>query len=76
MNRDGVCDDNDCGLVVNDVREGSDTIELDEKSVDDECCDSEMGSVDDKCVDDDSTMPVSQLPTVGMFASCVEDGKG
>ena len=100
MNGHGVCDDDDCGLVVDDVCGGSDTNERDEKSVDDECCDSEMGSVDDKCVDDassclaeqsdvddgndavfdsesrddDSTMPGSQLVTVGMFASCVEDG--
>ncbi len=60
VNRDDVCDDDDCGLVVNDVREGSDTNERDEKSVDDECCDSEVGSVDDKCVDDASSCLAEQ----------------
>jgi hypothetical protein len=99
VNGDGVCDDNDCGLVVNDVREGSDTNERDEKSVDDECSDSELDFVGIKCVDNassclaeqsdvddgndavfdsesrdgDGTVPGSQLATVGMFASCVED---
>ena len=96
---DDVCDDCDCGFVFNDVCEGPDTNERDEKSVDDDCSDSELDSVDDKCVDnagsclaeqsdvddgddavfdsesrdDDSTMPGSQLATVGMFASCVEN---
>ena len=64
VNRDGVCDGNDCGLVVDDVCEGSDTNERDEKSVDDECCDSEMGSVDDKCVDNASSCSSKQSDSI------------
>ena len=64
MNGNGVCDDDDCGLVVNDVREGSVINERDEKSVDDECCDSEMGSVDDKCVDNASSCSSKQSDSI------------
>jgi hypothetical protein len=48
---DDVCDDCDCGFVFNDVCGGSDTNEHDERSVDDECCDSELDFVGVKCVD-------------------------
>ena len=65
MNGNGVCDDDDCGLVVNDVREGSDTNERDETSVDDECCDSELDFVGVKCVDNASSCLAEQSDVDG-----------
>ena len=65
MNGNGVCDDDDCGLVVNNVRGGSDTNERDEESVDDECCDSELDFVGVKCVDNASSCLAEQSDVDG-----------
>ncbi len=65
VNRDGVRGDNDCGLVVDDFCEGSDTNERDEKSVDDECCDSELEFVGVKCVDNASSCLAEQSDVDG-----------